>query len=207
MLYGLRLSTATAGALITSTTPAFTILLSFLILNEKSTQLKFLAIISAIAGVVVLNFHGEINNIHWDFIGNVLILLAVISGAMLSIFIKKSANVVTPFHMAFITSAIPLLIYSPIASLSMKHFSFHEIHLSSWFLVIAYTVLSNILFPIFWNHGQVKVKANTASLFTSIMPVATTIMAIIFLNEKFSVAYGIGMFLVLLAILLGVYDD
>ena len=100
MLYGLRLSTATAGALITSTTPAFTTLLSFLILREKSTPLKFLAVVFAIMGVIILNFHDEISNIHGDFLGNFLLHWQLFQGQCYH-FYKEISQYRFPFSNGF----------------------------------------------------------------------------------------------------------
>ncbi len=205
MLYGLRLSTATAAGILTSTTPAFTTLLAFLLLAETINRRKVLAVISAIIGIIIININvGPTFSLGWNFLGNTLIILAVISGAFLTIFIKRLANRVTAVGMALTFNVFGLALFLPLAVWDSFHYNFNHHAANLYFLVILYGVSGSVIFPILWNHGISRVTASTASLFAGILPISTTFLAYLFLNEKFTFIQAIGMVCVLLAILFDV---
>lgn len=206
MLYGLRYSTATAAGILTSTTPAFTTLLSFLFLAEKITNKKLFAIIAAIIGIAIINVSASgATALSWDILGNMLIILAVISGAFLTIFIKLISNRLTPSGMALVFNAFGFLLFLPFAIWDLLHYSYINHGFAVYALVILYSASGSILFPILWNRGISIVSASTASLFSGIMPISTAFLAYAFLGESLTLIQALGMCFVLFAIFLDVY--
>jgi len=59
------------------------------------------------------------------------------------------------------------------------------------------------MFFLLWYRGLTKINANTAALFTGVMPVSTTILAFVFLKEPIHTSAIIGMLLIIAAIFVG----
>lgn len=206
MLYGLRYSTATAAGILTSTTPAFTALLSFLFLAEKISSKKLFAIGAAILGIAIINLSASgAAVLRWDILGNMLILLAVIAGAFLTIFIKLGSNRLTSLGMALVFNAFGFLLLLPFAVWDALHYSYVNHSSTFYALIILYSVSGSVLFPILWNRGISVVPASTASLFSGIMPISTAFLAYSFLGESLTLMQALGMGFVLFAIFLDVY--
>jgi drug/metabolite transporter (DMT)-like permease len=205
MLYGLRFSTATAAGILTSTTPAFTALLSFLLLSEQITKRKIFAVIAAISGVAVINFSGgSVSTLNWHLQGNSLIILAVLSGALLTILIKRIAGRVTAVGMSLMFNIFGFLLFFPFALSEGLNFAFAGHPPLVYMLVVLYSMLGSVAFPILWNRGIAMVPASTASLFTGVMPISTAFLAYAFLGEGITIMQVIGMAFVLFAITLDV---
>lgn len=206
LLYGMQYTSATVSGLLTSTTPAFTAILAWIVLRENISFTKWLAIILAIVGISILNTNGYLK--HGDFgqaYGNVLIIGAVLIGALLTIFIKLLPNYVKPFTVAYMASVIPFIIYLPIIFIGNNLVFLETMPPFNWINLLLYALLANVLFPLFWNKGLIKVPANTASLFTGVIPVTTMLLAFFFLKEAVNHYQLLGLFIILFSIWLGVW--
>lgn len=206
MLYGLRFSTATSAGILTSTTPVFTVLFSFLFLSEKINKKKILAVLVACCGVVVINVNVAHMAFHGGILGNFLILLAVLAGSIYIILIKLLAEKISATNMAFMFNLFSFILFLPFATWNIAHFHFAEHGLLLYALVLIYSVSGSVLFPILWNKGICMTSASTASLFTAVLPISTAFLAVIFLHEGLSMMQVIGMLLVLFSIALDAYS-
>jgi drug/metabolite transporter (DMT)-like permease len=63
-----------------------------------------------------------------------------------------------------------------------------------------YSITGSVVAYLFWYQGISMVRANIAGLFTGLIPVSSALIAILFLNERFTLFHAMGMALVLLAI-------
>ncbi len=206
LLYGLKTSTATASGLLTSTTPAMTMLLSCLFLGERITLLTVVAIVMAVLGVAAINTHGDIGLLQWNFGGNTLIMMAVICGSLFAIFSKRLPAHITPLKMTVTCNLIVLIIFIPFFILDWSNFSWN-MNVSNWVLAIVYALTASICFPLFWNRGQYRTSASTASLFTGIMPICTALLAASFLGEHIYVIDAVGALCILFSLLLGTWKE
>lgn len=206
MLYGLKTSTAIVSGLLTSTTPAITMIFSFLLLREKITFSKLLSIFLAVFGIAIINTHGDFIIEHWNLGGNFLLILAVICGSLFAIFTKLLPAYITSLKMTVITNVVILAIYTPFALLELKNFGWNELSLPLWVIVIVYAIMASVLFPVFWIKGQCRISATTASLFIGIMPACTAILAMIFLGEKIYLIDIFGMLLIIFSIFFGTIE-
>ncbi len=204
MLFGLSLTSASAASIITSTIPAFISIFSFFILKEFISKQKLIAVCLSILGLIFItvNFNQFIAASAASS-GNLLVLLAIIVGALFPICVKLLNNKVTPLFISFMFNLVGLLLFFPFAIADSLHFSFYTISNSSWILVVIYGLTANVLYLIFWNRGLTVVPASTASLFTAIMPMNTAILAYIFLGEILTTAQLFGALAVIAAIILG----
>jgi drug/metabolite transporter (DMT)-like permease len=96
-----------------------------------------------------------------------------------------------------------LLMFLPFAAIGLKDFHPGSISLGIYIQLLVYGISGGIMFFLFWYRGLTKINANTAALFTGVMPVSTTLLAFLFLNESIGYNEILGMILVIVAIVVG----
>lgn len=203
MLAGLRYTTATMAGILTSTLPAILAILSFLILKERIGNQRIFAIFLAIVGVIILHLDsigtGHSKN---ALLGGVLVVLAMIPEGLYTILTKILGNVVNPLVQAVAINLISSVIFFPVW---LYYVGFDGMgHLDqSHFIKLAMTGLLSYFFYYFWTAGVTKVQASMAAIFTGIMPIATTVTAIIMMGESFTLYDAAGMTFVLSSIVIG----
>jgi len=203
MLLGLRETSANTAAIITSTIPAFITAFSFFILKESLSMLKLSAITLSVLGVMLVTVTQIIQFDGLSLLGDLFILLAVVSGALFPICAKLVLTRMPVSFTSLTFNAFGLLLFLPWAINEAVAFNFYSITFSAWITVIFYSVAANILYLHFWNKGLTVVSASTASLFTAIMPMSTAIFAYLFLKEIMTTSQMVGMICILGAIFLG----
>ena len=203
ILYGVRFTTATSAGIITSTVPAAIALLSFFILGEKPSVRQVFSVGLAVLGISVISFQGVSTEKEGALLGNLLIIGAVISEALFTIYAKKLSGVLSPLQMAVGVNIMGLFLFLPFAINEALDYSFNSISISMWFLIVYYSVTASVLSFILWYRGVKKVAASIAGLYTGFMPIAATLVSLIFLKENFGLSQLSGMVCVLCAIYLG----
>src|SRR5690606_8047463 len=114
MLLGLKYTTATMAGIIASVIPAVIALLSFLILRERLTRNKCIAIMLAIGGVAILHFdtldHGVAQN---ALLGGLLVFLSLIPEALYTILAKLLGDKLQPLTQASLINLLSVFMFMP----------------------------------------------------------------------------------------------
>ncbi len=171
------------------TWPVFIVLFSIFILKEKLNIIKIIAVTLGFAGVIIVLTKGNFQNIN---ISNGLVITLVGAGAacfalfsVLSKNIKKEPlGVVTVY---FLTASLASYI-------SMQYFSDFSLPSSSEIIpIVVNGVLVNGFSYLFWLFALRSTEASWLAPFVFITPVLSAIYLIVFFDEPFAVAYGIGL--------------
>ena len=89
---GTKLSTAANGSLVTSATPAFVLLFAWILLSEKITPRKFIALLFATVGVIAVIDPATVQLNPDLFLGNIFLLGAAVTWALYSVLVRKTAQ-------------------------------------------------------------------------------------------------------------------
>lgn len=203
MLYGVKFTSATSAGIITSTVPAAIALLSVFILGEKPSGRQLISVGLAVLGISITSFQGFSPEKEGALLGNLLIIGAVVSEALFTIYAKKLSGILSPLQMAVGVNIIGLFLFFPFAINEAKNYNFNTISLSMWSLIVYYSVTASVLSFILWYCGVKKVAASIAGLYTGFMPIAATLVSLFFLKESLGLNHLSGMVCVLCAIYLG----
>jgi drug/metabolite transporter (DMT)-like permease len=202
-VWGLNHTTATAAGIVGSTLPALIAIFAVWLLKEHMNWSKIAALILAMIGIFMLNFEyfsGTVNFNH-SYFGDFLVFLAMIPEALYSIINRKLANRMTPLGSSFIANAVGFLTLFPCAYFTGT-FDLSMIGASEFgFLMIA--AVSSLMFFWAWSWGLAFIPATTAAIFGGVMPVATTVLAILFLHEFLHWYDMFGILMVLGSIVIG----
>ena len=199
---GTELSTAANGALVTSATPAFVLLFAALLLAEKITGRRLLALVIATAGVVaVIDPRNAIvsPNFFW---GNICLVAAALTWALYSVLIRKvtqETDVLTTTLIAFI-GGLPVCL--PLSGWEVATQGFQAVSLGVVGGILFLGIVSTALAMVLWNNAFAVLDAGVASLTFFAQPVVGTLLSVLFLNDRITPLFVIGGVLIGVALLI-----
>jgi drug/metabolite transporter (DMT)-like permease len=199
---GTKLSTAANGSLVTSATPAFILLFAWILLEEKITFRRLIALLLATVGVVAV-IDPRSAQLNPDlFLGNLLLLGAAITWALYSVLVRKLTQNfdVLPFSLMAFFGGLPVAI--PAAAWELDHAGVGEISLGVVGGVLFLGIISTALAMILWNSAFAILDAGAASLTFFAQPVVGTFLGWLFLSEKITSLFILGGILIGLGILI-----
>lgn len=203
ILYGLKRTSALEAGLLMSTTPISISLIAVIFLGESLSCQKAVGIGVTFLGALAINTaisahaSGEAHN---SIVGNLLVFLAVFAEAVFLTFGKLLSRPLHPVVLAFWMTMFGSILFFVPASFELDVQTVKNISLKSWALLVYSGVAITALAVILMNDGMRTVPTSTASVFTALMPVSSTLLAVIFLNEAFSIQQAGGAALILLGI-------
>ncbi len=199
---GTKLSTAANGALVTSTTPAFILLFSWILLREPVTGRRLLALLTSTMGVLMII---DPRTARFDsalFWGNLSLVAAALTWALYSVLIRivtRNLDVLTVSLMAFL-GGLPIALPGSAWELSSQEIG----HISPGVVggVLYLGVISTALAMYLWNTAFATLEAGLASLTFFAQPVVGTLLGMVFLDELITPAFIVGGLLIGLGLLI-----
>ncbi|MBW1711576.1 MAG: DMT family transporter [Deltaproteobacteria bacterium] len=195
LLYGLKLTSAAEGGIITSTTPAVVGIISFLFLKERLTPRPSMGILLAVLGVVAVNVLGADLSARRGLnplLGNLMIFGAVVGEALFIILRKAASESMSALATAALINLLALFMFAPLAIYEALGFDFSGLNLKDWLAVIYYGVMLTVVAYYLWFKGLRHVPASTAGVFTGLMPISAVGLSYIVLAEPFRWAHLAG---------------
>lgn len=192
---GTKLSTAGNGSLVTSATPAFVLIFAWILLKEKITALRLVALFLATLGVVAV-IDPRSAQLNPDlFLGNLLLLGAALTWALYSVLVRKATQAldVLPFSLVAFLGGLPVSI--PASAWEWRQGAttgVGEISLGVIGGVLFLGIISTALAMVLWNNAFTLVDANLASLTFFAQPMVGTLLGWLFLGEKITPLFLLG---------------
>ncbi len=202
---GLTRTSATNTGLILGLGPLLTVVFSMLFLKRKPTWVQFTGFILGTAGVSTTVLVGS-GGIHAVNLGDMSILLAIISQALSFILIKRAAASMDPRLLTgymLVIGAFLLFLISlwkepgGIASIAAGA------SLRVWMVFLFSAVIATGVGHIAYNHAIGKVGPAETSIFLNLNTFFSLIGAAIFLGEAIIPAHFIGLLLIVSGVILG----
>ena len=202
--YSLNFTQVISGVLMISTIPVMIIVFCWILKIEKSNVYQILGVIFSLLGVIVIITKADLVillNLNFNK-GDLWMVVAMFSWAMYSALLRKKKLEISQLSLLQIIISAGLVFLFPayLIELSLGHKT--SIHLP-FILILTYVVL----FPglasfIFWIKGISIIGSNRAGIFLHLIPIFSTIMAIIILKEKFMFFHLVGAALIITGIVL-----
>ena len=193
---GTKLSTAANGSLVTSATPAFVLIFAAILLKEKITPQRLIALLLATFGVVAVVDPRSAPLNPSLFLGNLALLGAAVTWALYSVLVRKSTQDldVIPFSLIAFLGGLPISL--PAGVWELKTLGVGEISLGVIGGVLFLGVISTALAMVLWNTAFALVDASLASLTFFAQPVVGTFLGWLFLGERITPLFLLGGFLI-----------
>jgi drug/metabolite transporter (DMT)-like permease len=191
------------ASLIIATIPIQIVILARIILKEKISYSKYLGIILALIGVLVISIWGKAeSSLEIEYaLGAVAILIAAILAAFYTIAGKKlleryNGLSLTVYAILFGSiGLIPFLNNSLITQVN-------NMSLRAWFAVIFLGIFSTVIGYVIW-YVALRIKsASEISIYLYAIPVISTVISFFWFNDEITIMFVFGGFLVLFGLFL-----
>ncbi len=200
---GLKYTSATNTGWIISVTPLVLALLSYFFLKEKIGRNAILGIVIATTGIILLVSKGELSKVDWlSSVGDWLVLLSAHTWAIYTVITRDISRRYNPI-------AVTFAMFIPATIITVGYMLFD----SDWTVfvnlptepMIALGILGILCLAVshwFWQEGVAKFGAAKAGFFLYLEPLATTALAVPYLNEQCGIFTAVGGMLVLSGVFL-----
>ena len=202
--YSLNFTQVISGVLMISTIPVMIIFFCWIFKIERTNFYQILGVIFSLLGVIVIVTKadlGKLQNLNFNK-GDLWMVVAMFSWAMYSALLRKKKFELSQisFLQTIISAGLILLLPAYLIEMALGYRL--NIHLP-FILTLSYVVL----FPglasfFFWIKGISIIGSNRAGIFLHLMPIFSTVMAILIFKEKFMTFHLIGALLIVMGIIL-----
>jgi len=195
---GTKLSSAHAGALITSATPAFIVIFARVILKEELTTKKLISLGLATLGVVIVI--GFEQNEGSYLLGSVVLVMAALTWALLSVYVKIAARKFSSLMITTYAVFFALIFTTPFAVWELQT---NELLLENALIVPAILYLGVVSTAgafFLWNKGMEIMDAGTGSLFFFFQPLVGSFLGWLLLDEKIGINFFLGGILIITSV-------
>ena len=189
---GTNLSTASNGSLVTSATPAFVLIFAAILLGEKVTWRRMLALLVASLGVVAV-IDPRTAQLSSDlFLGNLALVCAALTWALYSVLVRKVTRNMDVLPVSLIAFAGGLPVSIPLGAWEASTQGMGVITPGVIAGVLFIGIISTGLAMYLWNSAFAILDAGVASLTFFAQPVVGTILGAIFLKEAITPLFIMG---------------
>ncbi|MEY2669338.1 MAG: hypothetical protein RJA59_1976 [Pseudomonadota bacterium] len=203
-LFGLSWTTPGHAALLYAMTPVFVFVLALLRREERSSPWKTLGIAVAFAGAaVVLAGRGQLSSgagAPRALLGDLLVLLAVISWAVYAVWGKPYAErygVVTTTGVTIVTGS---LLYLPFGIVLSSPASFQALSRVGWGSVAYLVVLTSVVSYLLYYWALAREDASRVAIWSNTQPVLTALLAWAVYGDPLTPSFVAGGILVIVGV-------
>ncbi|MCK5822703.1 MAG: DMT family transporter [Bacteroidales bacterium] len=200
--FGMKLVSATVGAVIVSTIPLFTPVLAYYMFKERMSKMNIFGIILSFFGVLLVVLKDDFSFSASP--GGVLLMFLAVAGAMgYSTQIVKLTKKYNPITIIIVQNAIGAIYFLPLLLIFDLH-QFENINVSLHSLIPLFelAIFSSSFAYIFFLSGVKNLGIVKANMFTNIIPVFTAIFAFFILDESLIVRKLVGIAVVVTGLFL-----
>jgi len=207
--YSLNFTQVISGVLMISTIPVMIIFFSWVFKIEKTNIFQILGVIFSLLGVLVIVAKADLEkliNLNFNK-GDLWMVVAMFSWAMYSALLRKKKFDLTPTSLLEVIISAGLILLLPAYLLEMTLGFKANIDLP-FILTLSYVVF----FPglasfIFWIKGIEIIGPNRSGIFLHLMPIFSTVLAMIIFKEKFMTFHLFGAVFIITGIFLSSKKD
>ena len=192
------------ASLFNTAIPAIIILLCFLLKIEKTNKYQILGLIISVLGILSI-----ITKLNLEIIlslnfnkGDLIMIGGVITWGLYSSFLKKKKFTLPLLTLVHVLCSFGLIFIFPQFIYEVTQGKVIDFNVNLFYILIFLALFPSIGSYYCWAGAVSIVGANRAGIFLSLIPLFSTIMAILFYNEKFQFFHLIGAILIILGLFL-----
>ena len=202
--YSLNFTQVINGVLMISTIPVMIMFISSILKIEKTNVFQIIGVILSFIGVIIIITKVDLEILkNLDFNkGDITMVIAMFSWALYSSLLKKQKYEISQISLLQVLMTFGLIFLMPIYFIEYQ-FGFRIIIDKPFILILSYVVLlPGLASFILWIKGISLIGANRSGVFLHLMPILSTVMAMIFFKEKFMFYHMLGACFIISGILL-----
>jgi drug/metabolite transporter (DMT)-like permease len=193
---GLRYTSVSHASVIVGMGPIYTLIFAVLFKLETATWRKAIGMVMALAGIAFMASENGISTHSPSLLGDAITMTGSIGFAMYMVLGKRLGGRYDPLtmtafsHYAGALMVLPVAVYRAVALGSVEHW--RAIAWSGWIALLYMAIFSSAVAYVFYFWLLRYLQASQLSAFTYLLPVAATVLGILWLGEKGSWSQVIG---------------
>lgn len=170
----------------TCSSPIMSVILSRIFLKEKIPPLRVAGMIVCICGILILLSKGDIRNLlSFRFTkGDWWILAAALSFAIYNTSVKKKPKAMHPLNFLFTVFLLGTIVLFPFYLYEYSQVGGIRINASNISTLLYLGLGTSVICFYIWNKAIAALGTGRTALFGNLIPVFSSIEAVLFLNEK-----------------------
>ena len=192
------------ASLFNTAIPVSIILVCFLLKIEKTNIFQISGLIVSILGILAI-----ITRLDLDILltlsfnkGDIYMLVAIISWGIYSALLKRKTFNISLLSLIQVICTFGLIILLPAFLFELTQEKIIEVNSNFFYILFFIAIFPSIGSYYCWAGAVSIIGANRAGIFLSLIPLFSTILAMIFFNEKFLFFHFIGSVLIILGLFL-----
>ena len=192
------------ASLFNTAIPATIILVCFLLKIEKTNIFQISGLIISVFGILAIITRLDISillSLNFNK-GDLFMIGAIIAWGIYSAYLRKRTFDISLLALVHIICTFGLIFLLPLFILDLTQGKTIEISSNLFYILIYIAIFPSIGSYYCWAGAVSIIGANRAGIFLSLIPLFSTILAILFFNEKFLFFHFIGSILIILGLFL-----
>ena len=192
------------ASLFNTAIPVSIILVCFLLKIEKTNIFQISGLIVSVLGILAIITRLDLNillTLNFNK-GDIYMIIAIISWGIYSAFLKKKTFDISLLSLVHVVCTFGLIILFPAFLFELAQGKITEVNSNLIFILLYIAIFPSIGSYYCWAGAVSIIGANRAGIFLSLIPLFSTIFAMIFFNEKFLFFHFIGSVLIILGLFL-----
>ena len=195
MLFGVSMTSAVAAGVIMAAIPAAVAVMSWLFLREHIGLRVWSAVACAVVGIGLVSLsknelsasvHTALDAdliINKAWLGNLLLVGAVLCEAAYAVIGKKLTGVLSPKRITALINLWGFALVTPLGLWMAWGFDFSAVAPSTWVLLLFYSLAASVWTVWLWMTGLKIIPANQAGMFTVLLPISAAAVGVLALGE------------------------
>ena len=192
------------ASLFNTAIPVTIILVCFLLKIEKTNIYQISGLLISVLGILAIITKLDLNillSLNFNK-GDLFMIIAIIAWGVYSAYLRKRTFEVSLIDLVHIICTFGLIFLLPLFILDLMQGKTVEISVNFFYILIYIAIFPSIGSYYCWAGAVSIIGANRAGIFLSLIPLFSTIFAILIFNEKFLFFHFIGSVLIILGLFL-----
>ena len=192
------------ASLFNTAIPVTIILVCFLLKIEKTNLFQISGLLISVLGILAIITKLDLNillTLNFNK-GDLFMIVAIIAWGIYSAYLRKRTFEISLLALVHIICTFGLIFLLPLFVLDLVQGKIIEMSSNLFYILIYIAIFPSIGSYYCWAGAVSIIGANRAGIFLSLIPLFSTIFAILFFNEKFLFFHFIGSVLIILGLFL-----
>ena len=200
----LQYTTVVNAALINSLMPVVTFILALFFMGDRLRMRQTFGVVVCIIGTLLIIARGDLAVLLALDInaGDFLVLAGLTFLALYTVMIRWRKSVLPPMVFLTVTIAFGVLFHFPLVGWEFATRGGLAAEPTNLLALLYLAIFPSLLAYIFWNRTVSALGPGKTGLFMYLMPIFSTLLAVLLLGEEFKIFHLIGMTLIVIGIAL-----
>lgn len=203
--YGILYTSSAYAGILIAVIPIAGVMFDVLLMKSEVKARQVICAIGSVIGVVITTIGAQ--NMKSSVKGTVLLLIAVMAGALFYVFSKRAGEHYNPLERTYVMFGVGSVVYIIIAVIQAcgKYDKLVAEAVSQpvfWGCILYLAVISSVAAFLLLNFGSSHVSVSQASLFANLSTVISIGAGVVVLHESFSWQQAVGSIIILVSVYL-----